>query len=269
VVPAGPPLPPVSQTQSAANWNQPAPITQLRRKSLSNLKELYRQQRIQGVRIVTAPNCCSVCHEVAASIYDPSIAPPIPIAGCADGWNCRCMYGEEPLPLDERGRRAMQRIEAMEHERELRRAGVPVGGPRWLHLSVMAVAIAIAVSSLHFAFTAADAPVLAAEAVLAAFAGTVAIQAMWRLRPIPNPAWVYIACGAGVALLALAPIDALISMALAASRTGHPFDQLSIEGILSGSLAQLTAVQIFPLAGGLALMLLGLLALSSSGKKHR
>jgi hypothetical protein len=245
---------PTFTPQPAIDWNQPAPITQIRRTSLAKLRDLYQQQLIQGVRVVTAPNCCPVCQEVAASIYSPSIAPPIPIAGCTDGWNCRCMYAEQPLPLDERGRRAMRRIEAIERERELRRAGIPIGGPRWLHLTAIGLAIIIGVASL----AAPDhSKSLFADIALAACAATVAVLALRRVRPVPSPPWTYVACGAGIVLLAFTSVDAVLSEGLGILQQGLTFAESNSGSLwaVNGAPATDQAVLI---AGGLALLLLGL-----------
>jgi hypothetical protein len=251
--------PPTASSQPLGDWSQPAPITEARRKSLANLKELYRQQLIQGVRIIATHGCCPVCQEVAASIYDPAIAPPIPVAGCADGWNCRCMYAEQPLPLDDRGRNAMRRVEAIERERELRRAGVPLGGPRWMHLIVIALAIVIAITTLATAPEHSKA--LLFGIVLAACAGTVAILALRRLRPIPSPPWTYIVCGAGIALLALTPGDAVLSEGLGVVQKGLPLTDWTAGGLLAMGLTHLATAQGMPAAWGALLLLLGLVDL--------
>ncbi|HTE84303.1 MAG TPA: hypothetical protein VK821_06195 [Dehalococcoidia bacterium] len=190
------------------DWSQPAPITQRRRNALADLKELHRKQRIQGIRIVTAGGCCDVCAEVAASIYDPSIAPPLPVVGCASGWQCRCQYAEVPLPLDERGLRAMERLEGLERERALRRAGVALGGPRALHYSVMVAALAIAIASLWWAGTSGSARLwpVPASIVFAGISAVVALLAVRRQRRIPPPPWTYVVCGLGAALVALGPL---------------------------------------------------------------
>jgi hypothetical protein len=235
----------------------------MRRRSLRNLKALHRQQRIQGIRILTATDCCSVCREVAASIYHSAIVPPIPIAGCANGWNCRCMYGEEPLPLDEHGQRAMHRLAELEHERELRRAGVPIGGPRWLHLSTLIIAAAVVIFALYILISTQATPpgyraAVLAETALAAIVAAVAVLAIRRIRPIPSPAWLYTICGACISFLALLPLNVVLSWAPVSSWDALPVSSM-LATLLAGSRSQINSAQGIVAAGGLALMLLGLL----------
>jgi hypothetical protein len=199
-------VPPAAVPQP--DWKSPAPITQQRQRSLKELTQLYLQRRIQGIRIATAPNCCQVCSEIAESIYDPAIAPPIPIVGCEHGWQCRCQYAEEPMPLDARGLESMSRLERMERERQLRRRGIAIGGPRGLHLLVAFVSLAAIAAGIGAALSAAEWRGWPLVLSLAAPAVSllVAAMAMRRLRPLPSPPYTYVLCGLIILVVGLGPL---------------------------------------------------------------
>jgi hypothetical protein len=258
------PAPPAAARPSVPDWSQPSAITQRRRHALAELTALYHQHRIQGVRIATAPGCCAVCAEVAASLYEPSIAPPLPIIGCVNGWQCRCQYAEEPLPLDDRGRQAMQRLDSLERERELRRAGIAIGGPRPLHILVIVAGVLagiLAISALG-AGTFSGGQTLASILIAAALA-LVAVMAVRRLRPIPSPAWTYAAGGLALAAVALWPLFGLQLPAIAGLRHLQGFSEVSATPHLTtDALAGLSRVQQAMAALGALLLLLGLVDLA-------
>ncbi|WP_242393343.1 hypothetical protein [Anaeromyxobacter oryzisoli] len=47
---------------------------------------------IVGVAIDADPDGCAAAREVAGEVYDPLTAPRLPLAGCARGAHCRCVY---------------------------------------------------------------------------------------------------------------------------------------------------------------------------------
>jgi hypothetical protein len=194
-------------TPAEPDWKSPAAITLQRQRNLQELTQLFLQRRIQGIRIATAPGCCQVCSEVAESIYDPAIAPPIPIVGCEHGWQCRCQYAEEPMPLDERGLDSMRRLERIERERALRRRGIALGGPRALHIFSAAIALLAIMAAIWGALVgdlrgwAVVLPVVPAALTLG-----VAAMAIRRLRPLPAPARTYLICGLLILILGLGPL---------------------------------------------------------------
>lgn len=193
-------------------WTLPSPIMQQRRHTLQELTDLYYQRRIQGIKLIMAPDCCRVCAEVGASIYEPSVAPTLPVVGCWDGWQCRCLYAEEPLPLDERSRGAMDRLQQLERERDLRRRKVARGGPRRLHQIVLGLGVA-ALAGILLLLTGAPAAQESAavsdsilSALLVLVCCGVAIAAMRRVRQLPAPAPIYLLAGAVLAFAALNPL---------------------------------------------------------------
>jgi hypothetical protein len=229
---------------------------------LRELTELHRQGRIQGIRIVTAPDCCSVCAEVAESLYDPAIAPPLPIIGCAHGWQCRCQYAEEPLPLDARGLESMRRLERMERERELRRRGVPIGGPRWLHLLVIAVSLAAV--ALTFVLAKSDLAVgssaLTIGIVAVLLCAVVAVFALRRQRPLPSPTGTYLLVGLFILVVAFWPLLGLKLPAGLTLQHLNRLQQTSLTPRLStAALAPLLQPREVLAAAGLTLLLLGAL----------
>jgi hypothetical protein len=187
------------------DWTLPAPITQRRAQDLKHLTGLYYQRRIQGIRLQTAAGCCRTCADVAASIYEPSVAPPLPIVGCDAGWQCRCQYAQEPLPLDAQGLEALRRLALQEHERELRRHHVARSAPRRFHQLVVALAALIALGALGQRFDRArTAPwQILLPLALAGACAAVAAGAMVRRRLLPPPQWIDVVCGAVVAVTGL------------------------------------------------------------------
>jgi hypothetical protein len=186
-------------------WTLPAPITQQRSKDLKDLTSLYYQRRIQGVRVQTAPGCCRTCADVAASIYEPSVAPTLPIVGCASGWQCRCQYAQEPLPLDAQGREALRLLALQERERELLRHHVALSAPRRFHQVIVTLAALIAFGALGQRFDRVrTAPwQILLPLALAGVCAALAAGAMARRRLLPSPQWIDVVCGFLVAMTGL------------------------------------------------------------------
>ena len=200
--PAPAPSPQISPAaQQAPDLDAPSPVLEQRQQALHDLTIAFYARRIQGVKIVTENDCCPICADVAASIYEPMAVPPIPIVGCWYGWRCRCAYGEEPLPLDEHSRQALARMQAEEKENELRRRGVALGGPRRLHQAAIAVAVVLMLGSLASWFD-----YRAIVLLLGFVCVLVGVASMRRVRRVPSPPWIYGICGLIVVLLALYPL---------------------------------------------------------------
>lgn len=252
---------------AAPEWSRPSPIMQQRQRVLRELTAQYLGRRIQGIRIVTASDCCPICAEVAASVYEPSITPPLPIVGCWHGWACRCMYSEEKLPLDERGLRAIERLELMERERHLRRRKVASGGPRVLHQAAMLVGVAVGMGAdvlWHSAGNQGDqvARTAALVLLLAVVVLAVALGAMRRFRPLPSPAWTYMLTGVVVAGLGLQPLIALHLPAIWSPSNLAVLAQTSVSANLSlDAVLTLAPGWRALLISGTAMFLIGLLTL--------
>lgn len=215
--PAGGRRPP---EDTSPEWSLPAPITRRRHRDLGELTALYYQRRIQGIRVRTEPGCCRVCTDVAVSIYEPSVAPTLPVVGCWHGWRCRCMYAEEPLPLDEKGHAALRTLAAREREAILRQRKVARFAPRLFHEAVIACAAMLAAGAL-WQFLDGARPALWTVLLPLALAGVcivLALEAMARTRPLPMPQWIDIlaglaAAGLGLRSLAQAHFPAGLSVA--------------------------------------------------------
>lgn len=202
---------PRARSTPAPDWMKPAAITEQRRRQREQLTEAFYQRRIQGIKLQTAPDCCRVCAEVASSIYEPSITPTLPVVGCLNGWQCRCMYGEEPLLLDVHGLEALSRLNQIESERMMRRRKVALHGPRSLHQFVIVVSAAIAVGAiLHLTDPRPRGQSLMRESliliVVSAVCAAVAYGSMQRIRRLPAPSTLDIVCGLGVLIFALYPL---------------------------------------------------------------
>ena len=190
-------------TPFGAGWSLPSPITQQRRRVLRELTDLYYQRRIQGIKIVTTPDCCRVCAEIGASIYEPSVAPTLPVVGCWDGWQCRCMYSEEALPLDQRGLQAMDRLQQLERDRDLRRRKVARGGPRPLHRAVAVIALSAAAGAALSWFDGSRTSIVGTilALVIAAACAVSAVGALRRWHRLPSPGLAYLLCGSVLAAI--------------------------------------------------------------------
>lgn len=253
-------------------WSLPSPITQQRRRVLHELTDLYYQRRIQGIKIVTTADCCRVCAEVGASIYEPSVAPTLPIVGCWDGWQCRCMYSEEALPLDHRGLQAMERLQQLERDRELRRRRVARGGARPLHRAAAVLALGAVAGAVLGWFGEGQSPVVTAVLALI-LAGAVVVSAVGALRRwqrLPAPGWAYLLCGGGLAGIGL---HSLVGVGAPAS--GWLTDPSRLEKIHlalqpGGFSVQTLGLgqQIIALAG-VAMFILGLITLALVGRYER
>jgi hypothetical protein len=252
----GTPVAPPSQP----DWKSPAPATQRREHALQELTQLYLQRRIQGIRIATAPGCCRVCAEISESIYDPAIAPPIPIVGCEHGWQCCCQYAEEPMPLDSRGLEAMQRLERMERERQLRRRGIAIGGPRALHIVAGVLALIAIAAAVWSVLSAAAWPgwLVALPLVPAVISVAVAVMAIRRWRPLPPPARTYVLCGLVLLVLGLGP---LWGLALPAGLDLQHLDRLAAVT----ATPQLSTTALLALSRGLQMLALAGLLLLLTG----
>lgn len=190
---------------SQSDWTAPDPVTQRRQHDLAELAGRYYQRRIQGIRVQTAMGCCRACAEVASSIYEPAVAPPLPVVGCWHGWRCRCMYVEEGLPLDGRGHAALKVLADRERERQLRRRGVARFAPRVLHEVMLAFAAMLALGAIWQYLNDEQPPLWSAviPLVLAIICGGLALGAIMRLRPLPSPVWLDAVCGLVAAAIGL------------------------------------------------------------------
>jgi len=259
------PSPPARRARAPVpDWAQPAPITERRHHDLADLTTEYYQRRIQGIRIGTQSGCCRVCADVADSIYEPSAVPTLPVVGCHHGWYCTCMYEAEPLPLDARGRAALETLARQERDAALRRRGIARFAPRPLHEIALAFSLLLAGAALwQLTDTVPPAPwEVLLPLTLAVICAAMTVGAILRLRWMVAPAFFEAVSGAVTVFVAVRtavqfPLSVGLPLEPAADlRRVHLL--LSLSGYGFGSLP---APERLVAAGGLALLVAGIAGL--------